>query len=337
MYDFTLYTLRQLLATLQEQQYTFMTFSGFLSDPGQKSVILRHDVDKRKLNSLQTAILEKELGITGTYYFRIVPESFNEDVIKEIFSLGHEIGYHYEDVSLTAERQKIKVKSRSKVEIPIYREQKLEEKRHWTQDTRHTEEELVKIAIESFRDNLERLRRIVPVKTICMHGSPMSRWDNRLLWKYYDYRDFGITGEPYFDVNFEEVLYLTDTGRRWDGDSFNIRDKVKEERRKEKEGLRDSGTKRLRDEELQIPATQDPAPSTKYQVPSTKHQATFRSFHSTFDIIRAAETGSLPAKIMFTIHPQRWDNRMLPWIRELVWQNVKNVGKRIITSKQSSE
>jgi len=214
MYDFTLYTLRQLLATLQEQQYTFMTFSGFLSDPGQKSVILRHDVDKRKLNSLQTAILEKELGITGTYYFRIVPESFNEDVIKEIFSLGHEIGYHYEDVSLTAERQKIKVKSRSKVEIPIYREQKLEEKRHWTQDTRHTEEELVKIAIESFRDNLERLRRIVPVKTICMHGSPMSRWDNRLLWKYYDYRDFGIIGEPYFDVNFEEVLYLTDTGRR---------------------------------------------------------------------------------------------------------------------------
>ncbi|HBQ81446.1 MAG TPA: hypothetical protein DD745_00995 [Bacteroidales bacterium] len=45
------------------------------------------------------------------------------------------------------------------------------------------------------------------------------------MWKYYDYRDFGITGEPYFDVDFDKVFYLTDTGRRWDGDSFNIRDK----------------------------------------------------------------------------------------------------------------
>jgi len=41
--------------------------------------------------------------------------------------------------------------------------------------------------------------------------------------------------EPYFDVDFKEVLYLTDTGRRWDGDAFNIRDKVGEEREKWKE------------------------------------------------------------------------------------------------------
>lgn len=54
----------------------------------------------------------------------------------------------------------------------------------------------------------------------------MSRWDSRLLWKYYDYHDFGIIGEPYFDVDFNEVFYLTDTGRRRDGDSVNIRDKA---------------------------------------------------------------------------------------------------------------
>ena len=87
------------------------------------------------------------------------------------------------------------------------------------------EKELVDIAIKRFSENLEKLRKIAPVRTICMHGSPMSRWDSRLLWKYYDYRDFGITGEPYFDVDFDKVFYLTDTGRRWDGDSFNIRDK----------------------------------------------------------------------------------------------------------------
>jgi len=44
------------------------------------------------------------MGIRGTYYFRIVPESFDENVIKEIYSMGHEVGYHYEDMSLAAER-----------------------------------------------------------------------------------------------------------------------------------------------------------------------------------------------------------------------------------------
>jgi hypothetical protein len=59
-----------------------------------------------------------------------------------------------------------------------------------------------------------------------MHGSPTSKYDNRALWKNYNYRDFGIIGEPYFDVNFEDVFYLTDTGRCWDGEKYSVRDKV---------------------------------------------------------------------------------------------------------------
>jgi len=46
-----------------------------------------------------------------------------------------------------------------------------------------------------------------------MHGIPLSKFDNRLLWAKYDYRDFGIIAEPYFDIDFDEVLYLTDTGK----------------------------------------------------------------------------------------------------------------------------
>jgi hypothetical protein len=30
---------------------------------------------------------------------------------------------------------------------------------------------------------------------------------------------------------------------------------------------------------------------------------------------------------MITTHPQRWTDRPVPWVKELVWQNVKNVGK----------
>ena len=85
---------------------------------------------------------------------------------------------------------------------------------------------MFELAICDFERNLEKLRELYPVKTICMHGSPLSEWDNRDLWKRYNYRDFGIIAEPYFDVDFKEILYWTDTGRRWDGDAFNIRDKV---------------------------------------------------------------------------------------------------------------
>jgi hypothetical protein len=59
-----------------------------------------------------------------------------------------------------------------------------------------------------------------------MHGSPLSKWDNRKLWEKYSYKDSGIVAEPYFDLDKEKVFYITDTGRRWDGSKVSIRDKV---------------------------------------------------------------------------------------------------------------
>jgi len=51
-------------------------------------------------------------------------------------------------------------------------------------------------------------------------------------------------------------------------------------------------------------------------------------FHSTFDIIEAANAGKLPEQMMMTFHPQRWTDNPVEWMKELVWQNVKNVIKR---------
>jgi len=81
-------------------------------------------------------------------------------------------------------------------------------------------------AYELAKKHLAQLREVADVKTICMHGSPLSKYDNRDLWNHYDYRDFGIIAEPYFDLDFSKVLYLTDTGRRWDGEEVSIRDKA---------------------------------------------------------------------------------------------------------------
>lgn len=319
MPDFTLNTYSLLIKVLKEQQYTFQTFAGFIKDPAARVIILRHDVDTRNMNSLHTAIIEKEMGITGTYYFRMVPQSYDEEVIKQIAGLGHEIGYHYEDLSRCGVRGagyggKIKRLQDYKTARP--------------HDKVLPDEELLEVAISSFRENLAKLRRVVPVETICMHGSPLSKYDNRMLWEKYDYREFGIIGEPYFDINFEEVLYLTDTGRRWDGEAVSIRDKA--QGTPVHRSFSEGGGHRAQGEEPRIPPESSEA--------SAKEEAAYRiplpHFHSTFDIINAAKEKRLPDKIMITVHPQRWDDRSLPWIRELILQNIKNVGKQIITNRQ---
>ncbi len=190
MRDFSLEIYRSLLDTLKEAGFQFQTFAEFIKSPLEKTIMLRHDVDDRKLHSLEFARIQKEKDIVGTYYFRMVPESFDEVVIQEIHAMGHEIGYHYEDMD-------------------------------FANGDPHR-------AIRLFEEHLEKLRKVVPVSTICMHGSPKSRYDNKDVWKHYNYKDYGIIGEPYFDLDFRKVFYLTDTGRRWDGHKVSVRDKVED-------------------------------------------------------------------------------------------------------------
>ena len=186
--DFTIKIYKKLLSELRNANYDFLTFGQYLKDPAERMVILRHDVDRKKYNSLAFARLQHDMGIRGTYYFRIVPESFDEKVIMEIAEMGHEIGYHYEDMDLAGgDADK---------------------------------------ALELFVEHLKRFRKLAPVETICMHGSPLSKYDNKDLWKKYEYRDLDIIGEPYFDLDLDSFLYLTDTGRRWDGGRVSVRDKV---------------------------------------------------------------------------------------------------------------
>lgn len=279
MRDFTYAIYKKLLAELTKANYKFVTFAEFVQEPNkkEKAIILRHDVDKKPLSSLRTAEIESELGIKGTYYFRVIKNGLPVEVIVRIAKLGHEIGYHYDDLN----------ESRGNLEK----------------------------ALDSFQKNLARLRELASVKTACMHGSPLSKYDNRDLWKNFDYHELGIIGEPYFDVDFNEVMYLTDTGRRWDGDKVSIRDKVignglwvmgKREDRRQKSEVREQNIKSSRGAVCDPPALQ---------------------FHSTMDIIKALRNNQLPDKIMLTIHPQRWTDNDFLWIKELIWQKFKNLIK----------
>lgn len=261
-------------------------FVDYCTTPTKKAVLLRHDVDKRPLGSLRFAQIQNSLGIRGTYYFRIVPESFHPKTIEVIAGLGHEIGYHYEDVALTAAAMKAKKEN--------------------VKDPEGFLDKLLEESIESFAVNLAFLRKYADIKTICMHGSPLSPWDSRLLWTRYNYRDFSLIGEPYFDIDFSRVAYYTDTGRHWDGNRSVVRDKP------------------FNPSSPILPYSNATFFSQKEIV---QRDHSFPVYHSTYDIINAIKEGTFPEMVMFTFHPQRWHDRLIPWTGELIWQNLKNMAK----------
>ena len=57
-----------------------------------------------------------------------------------------------------------------------------------------------------------------------MHGAPLSKIDNRELWKKFNFEDYDIIGEAYMTIDYNETYYLTDTGRSWSDDFANVRD-----------------------------------------------------------------------------------------------------------------
>ena len=50
-------------------------------------------------------------------------------------------------------------------------------------------------------------------------------------------------------------------------------------------------------------------------------------YHSTSDIIRAIDKDMFPAKAAVNLHPERWNDNLFEWTKELVLQNVQNVVK----------
>lgn len=189
MKDFTTGMYVQLLDALKAEGYQFQTIQSYFQAPLAKVVLIRHDIDLRAKSALQFARLENEHGIQATYYFRITKGSFNPTIIKEVARLGHEIGYHYEDLSLS--------------NGDVFE------------------------AIQNFEKHLNDFRKLYPIKTVCMHGSSGSQHDNRDLWITNSLSDYGLIAEPYVSIDFNKVLYLTDTSQRWNGSKIALRDKVK--------------------------------------------------------------------------------------------------------------
>ncbi len=139
------------------------------------------------------AKIEHEMGIKSTYYFRKKPFTFKPEIIRKIAAMGHEIGYHYENLS-------------------------------------DTDGDTAK-GLDDFKKLLGEFRQLVAVQTCSMHGRPFKSADNRDLWRIPENHrvlkeELGMLGEVYLDIDYSNIAYINDTGRNWTSGKSNRRDKV---------------------------------------------------------------------------------------------------------------
>jgi hypothetical protein len=188
--DFTLEQFKAICLALQDAGYQTMTVAQYLVEVSKNPqvAVLRHDVDRFPGHALHMARMEQRLGICSTYYFRTNRSVFRPNILRAISKMGHEVGYHYETLA------------QSKGDYPA--------------------------ALALFEKELARLRQVCLIQTISMHGSPLSPYDNRNLWKRYDFRQFGLAGEAYLSIDYHNLAYLTDAGRSWADNQNNLRDRV---------------------------------------------------------------------------------------------------------------
>lgn len=187
MRDFSLDAYIRVVHSLLAKEIPIYGVAKWLKEPPLVGALVRHDVDRRPENALDMAKAEAALGIFTTYYFRVVGSAYNPKIMRAVAELGHEVGYHYEDLSL-AKGDNERAKS-------------------------------------LFAEHLKMLRGIVPVSTAAMHGSPLSPYNNLDIWKLASLQDFGLLGEAFITVDYSGSYYFTDTGRAWDSTKTNLRDR----------------------------------------------------------------------------------------------------------------
>jgi len=189
--DFTLQKYAQLCQTLKRLACPILTIKQFLQagQPPEFAVVLRHDVDRALARAMRMAELEAAYGLPATYYLRRTRAVFQAAQIRQLSRLGHEVGYHYEVLARTrGNRQQ---------------------------------------ALAMFARELAQFRRIVPVETVSMHGSPLTPWNNLDIWQPpYNFAAYDLIGEAYLSIDYAGLYYLTDTGRSWKAGRYNLRDRA---------------------------------------------------------------------------------------------------------------
>ena len=291
--DFTIEKYRELLEALKKH----------------KSHRIRHDVDLRPEFSLRVAQVEAEMGFRATYYFRSMHFESHAEVIKAIVALGHQAGYHYESLTTckgdmeAAYEDFCRNLERLRGLVPVstacahgsprspYNSQSMWE----SQSRKVTELQSHKVTKSQSHKVTELQSHKVTESQSHKEKTLYHSATQPLCHSIYDIHLLGIEYEPMLDTDFSKTVYLTDTGRRWDGYKVSVRDK--------------------------IPQYQD------------EWSARGLTFHTTDDIIDGLRRCVIPKDLMVTVHPQRWNLFGLQWAKEFLMQNAKNLVKRVLVRR----
>lgn len=217
--DFTLNKYKKLCTAIKNSNYQTISVSDYLKNfdtfKEVPFIIIRHDIDN-KVDlpiALEMAEYENSLGIKSSFYFRIVKDVYQKDYIKKIFDFNHEVGYHYE------------VLEEANGDI--------------------------KKAIQLFSLHLKDFRSIIPIETVCQHGGQLGEdtastffglvrtafkiifrkikteiHKSTEIWNHVTFKEFGLLGEAYLSLDFDRILYLSDTSIRWDGYKNRVLDNI---------------------------------------------------------------------------------------------------------------
>ncbi|MEZ5357969.1 MAG: hypothetical protein R3F48_04000 [Candidatus Zixiibacteriota bacterium] len=217
---FTFDSYRHLLDTISDAEFTVhgiekiieSRIEGFV--PEGRFVAIRHDVDYYPKRALVLAKIEAERKTYTTYYVR--RQFFDSDeqlnLIRQIADLGHQIGYHYEEVDT-----------------------------HQKAPNNQVARDAVGFFVGSLLD-LDKLG--FPIKTVCAHGNPISDVDNRQVVhllrdeRFLDELAFTfdrdmvrekvserLIGDASIDITGKDFdVYIPDTGRF--NPRYNLKDHI---------------------------------------------------------------------------------------------------------------
>jgi hypothetical protein len=148
---------RTLVEYARDHGYCFHSIFSFWQllkyktiDLGDKYIVLRHDVDDDPGAARRMWELEVRLGVcSSSYYFRL--STSDTTLMRDIAQSGHEVGYHYEELSYVARETGLTSKEEVDAAMPQIR--------------------------DSFRHNLAHLREStgLPMHTAAAHGDFVNR------------------------------------------------------------------------------------------------------------------------------------------------------------------
>ena len=87
---------------MAKENYAFISVEDYRQEHSQKVIINRHDLDSSVHRAAKISAIEKEEGVSSTYFVYLHSSFYNAyekgivRLLKDIVSNGHEIGIHYE-------------------------------------------------------------------------------------------------------------------------------------------------------------------------------------------------------------------------------------------------